>query len=203
MTQTSFWQDNQQTAQYAELCNALYERELAALVRGEFTSAVAIQHRIKSLPYYIKRTAHAMLQSQSPLDLDTVNGSWSAKQSVKMPLSGQEDAAIWQWYKSSKLRPGLVVPVALADRIILDCVDRLDKQGQGFRTNVCGWFREEAKPEMQNFQLLKPNKKVMMAACCGHSWQNNKKARPVIPTLRELLLSCAINWQNFKQSLFI
>ena len=203
MTQTSFWQDNQHTAQYAELCNALYERELAALSRAQISSAPAIQHKIKSLPYYIKRTAHAMIQSDSPLDLDTVNGSWSCKQSLKMPLSGQELQAIWQWYLSSNPQPGLVVPVALTDRIILDCIDRLDKEGQGFRTNVCGWFRLEDQGERQAFQLLKPNKKVMMAACCGHSWQNNKKVQPVIPTLRELLLSCAINWQNFKQSLFI
>ncbi|WDE00049.1 hypothetical protein [Thalassomonas actiniarum] len=203
MTQTSIWQDDQHTAQYAELCNALYERELAILAQADLSSATAIQHRIKSLPYYIKRTAHAMIQSQCPLDLDTVNGSWSAKQGTKMPLSGQDESAIWQWYQTSKPRLGLVVPVALTDRIILDCIDRLDKQGQGFRTNVCGWFREESKVQAQTFQLLKPNKKVMMAACCGHSWQNNKKVQPVMPTLRELLLSCAINWQNFKQSLFI
>ena len=68
-------------------------------------------------------------------------------------------------------------------------------------------------------KLLKPNKKVMLAACAGHCWQitphntfysttDNKKSttsarklQPIIPSLRELLLSCAINWKDFKQPL--
>jgi hypothetical protein len=52
-------------------------------------------------------------------------------------------------------------------------------------------------------QLLKPNKKVMSAACAGHRWLNVNKANPSMLSLREILLSCAINWHNFKQPLAI
>lgn len=208
MTQTSFWQDNQYPSRYAELCNALYERELSILASTGLTDVAGLQRRLKSLPYYIKRTADLMTHCQCPLELDTVNGSWFCKQNIKMPIAGQDSASVWRWYLGINLQPGLVVPVALENRIILDCVDRLDKNGQGFRTNFCGWFKAETGLNVEaktteKFHLLKPNKKVMMAACSGHCWQNQRKVQPIMPSLRELLLSCSINWRNFKQSLFI
>ena len=207
MSQVSLWQDHQQTAEYAELCNALYERELRVLTTVDTTSAKSLQGRLKSLPYYIKRTAHQMTRVETPLVLDVQNASWSFKQSKLMPLTGQTPEDVWRWYNAINLLPGLVVPIKLAQKIVLDSIDRIDSDNQRFRTNAYGWFDEErvltslSENTLKQGQLLKPNKKVMMSACAGHSWSATGQNRPTIPSLRELLLSCAINWQNFKRPL--
>ena len=52
MTQVSIWQQHQQDSSYAEICNALYERELRVLSQAELSTAIAVQSRLKSLPYY-------------------------------------------------------------------------------------------------------------------------------------------------------
>lgn len=204
MNQTSLWQE-QQSANYAELCNALYERELRHLANMALPNAQAVQGRLKSLSYYINRTALLMTQTDSPLDLDVQNAAWQTKQSNKIPLVGQEIESVYTWYSSTKLSLGLIVPLLDEGHIILDCIDRLDSEKQRFRTNVSGWFYLSANENKgsQQTKLLKPNKKVMAAACSGHSWQGSNKLHPIIPTLRELLLSCSINWKNFKQPLFI
>ena len=216
MTQASLWQEASPATQYAELCNALFEREISLLARSDGINAEGLQGRLKSLPHYIKRTAHLMTQVQSPMLLDPQNASWSAKQSAAMPVKGQAQQAVWQWYTRCNIQPGLIVPIALEDHIVLDCVDRVAPDKQGFRTNRYGWFRAlEAKLDELSggyvqsnnspaaVHLLKPNKKVMMAACAGHCWQHSGKTRPVIPSLRELLLSCEINWGNMKKSLVL
>ena len=201
--QTSLWQNEQQSIDFAELCTALYERELGLLAKAPTSSAPALQARLKSLPYYVKRTAHLMLQTQTPLNLDVQNATWSAKQGAHMPLSDQDIESVNEWYLSAKLTHGLVVPVACDSYIALDSIDRIDNDNHRFRTNAHGWFYlldHKLKPETQaKIRLLKPNKRVMTAACSGHSWLNDHKTNPVIPTLRELLLSCAINWRNFKR----
>jgi hypothetical protein len=197
--QTSLWQGDYKSADFAELCNALYERELRLLSEFPLSSSQSIQGRLKSLPHYIKRTAHSMLQAQTPLELDVQNASWSAKQVLKMPLSGQDNESVTKWYLSIKLHHGLVVPIATDSAIILDSIDRIDLEQQRFRTNAHGWFYiPKNEGDKTIGQLLKPNKKVMTAACSGHCWLNANRANPIIPSLRELLLSCAINWQNFK-----
>lgn len=198
--QTSLWQEQAHSSDFAELCNALYERELRLLADADIATLQAIQARLKSLPYYIKRTAYLMAQANTPLSLDTQNASWSAKQSAKMPLTGQEHEQVWRWFEGNKIKPGLVVPIALSDRIVLDCIDRVDNNLQRYRTNLFGWCSAEQDVNQPAARLLKPNKKVMSAACAGHCWRDNNKVRPVIPSLRELLLSCQINWQNFKQA---
>ena len=145
-----------------------------------------------------------MLNSQTPLELDIQNASWSAKQGLNMPLSGQDSESINTWYLSVNLHHGLVVPIANDSTILLDSIDRIDIEQQRFRTNIHGWFTlSNNEDENANGQLLKPNKKVMTSACSCHCWLNGHRANPVIPTLRELLLSCAINWRNFKQPLAI
>ena len=110
-------------------------------------------------------------------------------------------------YLTDKLALGLVVPILNAQYINLDCIDRIDSENNRFHTNTSGWFsllpgsNEHSKSKVE---LLKPNKKVMLAACAGHCWQDNAsntKLRPVMLGLRELLLSCAINWKDFKQPL--
>jgi hypothetical protein len=145
-------------------------------------------------------------QDESPLYLDYQNASWSAKQNKNIPLLEQEDIAeqnvISAWYLSGAIELGLVVPIQIEQGIILDCIDRLDFENQRLRTNTSGWFHltPQKKSEMKgDKRLLKPNKKVMLAACTGHRWQDNNKLMPILPSLRELLLSCRINWQNFKK----
>ena len=202
--QTSLWQENYQSADFAEVCNALYERELRLLSESPPASFESMQGRLKSLPHYIKRTAYSMLQVETPLELDVQNASWSAKQGVRMPLSGQEKGSVNDWYLSIKLHHGLVVPIATNSTILLDSIERIDPEQQRFRTNAHGWFYlSPDEKNKTNQQLLKPNKKVMTSACSGHCWLNAHRANPVVPSLRELLLSCAINWRNFKQPLTI
>lgn len=216
MSQSSLWQIQTDTGNFAELCNGLYQREISSIANEEFSSAQAVQLRLKSLPYYISRTAHAMThvvqQDKSPLILDYQNASWSAKQSNKLPSSAQgkreEQQKIIDWYLQKSISVGLVVPVLLTDRIILDCIDRIDLEKYRLRTNVSGWFSlscDEVPLSKLNVNkyLLKPNKKIMTAACTGHCWQGTSKLQPVIPSLRELLLSCSINWNDFKKTLAI
>lgn len=211
MSQNSLWQTHKQSNDFAEICNALYERELRLLANSETATLQAIQGRLKSLPYYINRTAILMTQvneyGHSPLTLDVQNASWSAKQAPKMPLKNQTETEVYSWYLTAKLTLGLVVPLASNEHIILDCIDRIDIEKKRLRTNTHGWFslitrsEEEIAPSVK---LLKPNKKVMLSACTGHCWQNQESAiklSPVMPSLRELLLSCAINWKDFKQPL--
>ncbi|MDX2370642.1 MAG: hypothetical protein QNK36_19930, partial [Colwellia sp.] len=79
-----------------------------------------------------------------------------------------------------------------------------DIDNKRIHTNVSGWFSLIDVNVDHSMRLLKPTKKVMLAACAGHQWQGRMKStklRPVIPSLRELLISCAIDWQNFKRPL--
>ncbi|PKG86322.1 hypothetical protein CXF85_01065 [Colwellia sp. 75C3] len=224
MSQSNLWQIHTETGDFAELCNGLYQREVSIIAKGNFANTQAVQARLESLSYYITLTAHAMIRvielGQSPLLLDTHNASWSAKQSKNMPWShketgqetcletNQEWANTINWYLQEDIYVGLVVPVLLVDHIIIDCIDRIDLDKQKIRTNVGGWFSLTADDLMNNGQrvnkrLLQPNKKIMTSACTGHRWQGNSKQIPIIPTLRELLLSCSINWKNFKKPLAI
>ena len=205
--QTSLWQDDTKTADFAELCNAMYEREIMLLANSEIQSSQALQGRLKSLPYYIKRTAHLMFQAKTPLTIDVQNASWSGKQAAHMPLNDQDIESVNKWYSSIELTHGLVIPIVNDSYIVLDSIDRIDKEKNRFRTNVHGWFyldeRENVDQQATTNRLLKPNKRVMTAACTGHSWLNDQKVNPHIPTLRELLISCAINWRNFKQPVLV
>jgi len=206
--QTSLWQNEQkqnqqQSIDFAELCNALYERELRNLAEMSVTSIQGIQGRLKSLPHYIKRTAHLMMQTPSPLTLDVQNASWSAKQGSHIPLNNQEIVDVNEWYLSIELSHGFVVPIDCGSHVELDSIDKIDMNNLKFRTNAHGWFNlnQDSPISKVTVRLLKPNKKVMTAACTGHSWLNNQKVNPIIPSLRELLLSCDINWKNFKKPL--
>ena len=203
--QSSLWKTEQQSFNFAELSNALYERELNILANIENASVSFVQGRLKSLPYYIKRTAHSMMTCDTPLNLDIQNASWSAKQSAKMPIADQEHLTVNQWYSKIKLKHGLVVPIVHNTYIALDCIDRIDEENSRFRTNAHGWFcysecqkNDESVNNHLKYRLLKPNKRVMTAACSGHSWVNSHRSIPVMPSLRELLLSCTIHWHNFK-----
>ena len=211
MSQNSLWQTHKQNNDFAEICNALYERELHLLANVEIETVQKLQGRIKSLSYYINRTANLMTQvneqGDSPLTLDVQNASWSAKQAARLPIKSQTEQDVLSWYLTDKLALGLVVPILNAHYISLDCIDRIDSENNRFHTNTAGWFSltpNSNEASKRTIELLKPNKKVMLAACAGHRWQDNTsntKLRPAMLSLRELLLSCAINWKDFKQPL--
>lgn len=216
MTQSNLWQIQTETGHFAELCNGLYQREITLIAKGDFASVQAIQAQLQSLPYYVNRTAHAMTkvmsEGLSPLQLDSQNASWSAKQGKHLPIVGQEtqqeqDIA-FAWYLQAGICVGLAVPVLLGDHIIIDCIDRIDLDKQRLRTNIGGWFslvpnNKINDGQAMSKQLLKPNKKIMTSACAGHCWRRKSQQVPIIPSLRELLLSCSINWKNFKKPLAI
>jgi hypothetical protein len=213
MTQSSFWQTHKQNNDFAELCNALYEREISLLANADVTSIENMQGRLKSLSHYINRTANLMVSVNelglSPLALDVQNATWSANQASKMSVLAQNEQDVFSWYlrlisQTNKASLGLVVPILKADHIVLDSIDRIDTEKKRIRTNISGWFSLIEVNLDHSLRLLKPTKKVMLAACAGHQWQGPMtaiKLRPVILNLRELLISCAIDWQNFKRPL--
>ena len=216
MSQSSLWQIHTESGQFAELCNGLYQREINLIAKEPFNSVQAVQIRLKSLPYYINKTAHAMIQvmadKHSPLTVDFQNATWSAKQSQNMPVpkheTTQEQKARLNWYLQNDICVGLVVPVLVEGRIFLDCIDRVEFERQRIRTNASGWFSLDINVLTDHsagdiIRILKPNKKIMTSACIGQCWQSYTKQQPSIPSLRELLLSCAINWTNFKKPLAI
>lgn len=197
-------QSSLQTTQFSELCNAMYEREVMILANTNFSDIKQIQNRLKSLTHYIKRTAGSMLAIDSPLLLDLQNASWTMKQAKQIPIAEQIVSEIQTWYQKNPPVLGLVIPVLITNgassRIIIDCVDRIDIEKARFRTNYCGWFnyQQDIMNSDKNITLLKPNKKVFTAACSGHQWQGNSKTGPITLSLRELLLSCQINWRNLR-----
>jgi len=213
MSQNSLWQTNKQNNDFSELCNALYERELRLLAKVEMISIETIQGRLKSLSHYVNRTANLMVRvnelGYSPLTLDTQNATWSAKQASKLSILEQNKSDVFLWYLTLINKPndallGLAVPIVKEDHIILDCIDRIDNEKKRIRTNTSGWFSLTEVNNDLPVRLLKPNKKVLLAACAGHRWQDRVKAtklRPIIPSLRELLISGTIDWRNFKRPL--
>lgn len=213
MSQNTLWQTNKQNNDFAGLCNALYEREIYLLANTDNTSIQKMQGQLKSLPHYINRTANKMVSINdlglSPLTLDIQNATWSAKQASKLSVLSQNKADILSWYiklisQKNKSVLGLIVPIMKSDHIILDSIDRVDLDKKSIRTNVSGWFSLIDSALEPSTDLLKPTKKAMVAACTGHRWQDRTSAaklRPVIPSLRELLMSCSIDWQNFKRPL--
>ena len=162
VTQSLLWQSAQQSSDFAELCNALYERELSMLAQQEYAAVNGLQSRVKSLPHYVKRTAFALINADTPLDLDIQNASWSAKQTTTSPADSQlsaYDEQVISWYKSQALVHGLVVPIALNSHIVLDSIDRVDNEQKRFRTNTHGWFYLHGdKIDHNKYHLLKPTK---------------------------------------------
>jgi hypothetical protein len=213
MSQKTLWQTHKQNNDFAELCNALYEREISLLANADTTSIENMQGRLKSLSHYINRTANLMVSVNelglSPLALDIQNATWSANQASKLSVLTQSEQNVFSWYlrlisQTNKASLGLVVPILQADHIVLDSIDRIDTEKKRIHTNISGWFSLIEVNVDPSLRLLKPTKKVMLAACAGHHWQGRMKAtklRPIIPNLRELLISCAIDWQNFKRPL--
>ncbi|WP_088330186.1 hypothetical protein [Lacimicrobium sp. SS2-24] len=200
-----FRQDSQQLY-YAELCNALYERELP-LLAGIANESV-LRRRLKGISYHIKRAAQEMLKHQGPLQIDIHNASWQSKQASRPPKHA-EPTKTQQWFTQSASL-GMPVPVQCEHlgilHLELDSIDRLDAEQHRLHLNKHGWFSVNGELLQNNqngwvYQLGLPTRSTMAAACCGHVWKHDKRTQPRTLSLRELLLSNQINWKSFKKPL--
>ncbi|MDF2178277.1 hypothetical protein P2G88_08440 [Aliiglaciecola sp. CAU 1673] len=203
--QTDIFRDDKAQLQYAELCNALYERELSLLAQSGNLSL--LQRRLKGLSHHIKRAAAAMLTHQGPLEVDVHNASWQAKQAAQCPANGdQQKTSLWL---SQYAYMGMPVAVHIChlgqEHLELDSIDRIEIEKHRLHLNKHGWFNLSGKLQDEDAsqlkQLLVPAKNNLLAACCGHSWKHQRKSVPRTLSLRELLLSTQINWKNVKKPL--
>lgn len=206
--QADIFQPLAQQGDFAELCSALYERELPQLAQVNDMPVAALQRRLASLPHYIRHAAHGCLNAvpYSPLKLDVQNASWQAPQPTKFPSAGISSERQNQWFaKHAAL--GLVVPVRYHTpeftTIMLDSIDRVDQEKKRLHLNYRGWFDFSGQGEHSQDTLLKPNKRIMTAASCGHQWNHKGRINPRTLTLRELLLVATLEWKKFQVALRI
>lgn len=189
---------------FAELSNALYERELQVLANSTISDPSLLKRKLKGLTHHIKNATMQLLEGNAPISVDVHNGSWQSKQSAKCPLSSQTTDRTLQWYtKIAKL--GDVVPVYVESmgrqHIELDCIDIM--QSDRLHLNKFGWFSKSGEyfdivPKQAKYLLLKPTKSILAAACAGHCWNVRGKGIPRALSLRELLLSTEIDWKTHK-----
>lgn len=202
--QNPLWHDPEQTLIYTELCNTLYERELARLAQTPPEYLAMLPRRLKSLSFYVREAASLILQYPSPLQLDSQNACWLHSQSRHCPVPNVDDSeSIFSFYHKYA-RLGLLVPIYQQEQglqqILLDSVDEIDVAGQRLHCNEHGWFAMAGwpqEPDNQHKLLLKPSKTIFTAVCCGHQWRNGDKKTPRLLSLREMLLASRLNWQQF------
>jgi hypothetical protein len=207
--QVDIFSDDQRQLHYAELCNALYERELASLSQQKISDIGLLQRKIAGLRHHVKRAAYSLLQHQSPLQVDMHNASWQAKQAAKCMANNYVVQKTQQWF-SSNIQIGCSVAIHVQhlgyEHIELDSIDRIEQSNNRIHTNKFGWFTIDGEfaedsfreADVQNLRLLKPTKAILTAACCGHKWGNKGKGQQKALSLRELLLSLSINWKTFR-----
>lgn len=203
--QSDIFRNDSQQLHYAELCNALYERELPQLAK--IANPSLLQRRLLGLSHHIKRVAQAMLKHQGPLQLDIHNASWQCRQSAQPPKA-TELLKNNQWFDRNACL-GMPVPVCCEHlgilHLELDSIDRLEPEHQRLHLNKHGWFSFSGQSESHiphgSTSMLLPMKKSLIPACCGHLWKHNNKTQPRTLSLRELLLSNQINWKDFKKPL--
>lgn len=205
--QPHLWQDVQSNLIFADLCNALYERELKKLSTDINQPQKLLLKRIGSLPYYIKRASERILANDTPLSLDSQNASWLHRQSSKCPGPTQKADDIAKFYRQHA-KHALVVPIYHIkmgeERMTLDTIDGVDNDGQRVHTNENGWFKLNGEPQdahNHHNRLLKPTKTCMSGACSGHKWPNHKGNNARALSLREMLLATSINWKNLSKTL--
>ena len=104
MAQSSFWNQTHESPAFAELCNALYERELSHLALNPCDNPILLQRKLKSLSHYIKRTASSMLSQDSPISLDLQNASWAAKQVALCPVKDQQLELVSTWFTKNEIK---------------------------------------------------------------------------------------------------
>ncbi|MBU2919106.1 MAG: hypothetical protein ACJAZB_001722 [Psychrosphaera sp.] len=206
--QTFLWQNRTGQQIFAELSNALYERELMRLSQDADISAEALKKRLGSMAFYIKKAAEHISELYTPLDLDSQNGSWISAQSVKPhSIKAQPDKTRIFYLEHAKM--ALVVPISVShygiEQIVLDTIDEIDLDNDQIHCNEHGWFtlsgHEQSKSTIYTKSLLKPSKAIMAAACCGHQWLNQRRTSPRLLSLREMLLASRINWRQFSKLL--
>lgn len=209
--QVDIFAPDQQHRQFAELCNALYERELSSLAKKSTISSGLLQRRLAGLSHHIKNAAENLLNHTAPIDVDIHNASWRGKQTAKSVISKHNPEKTNEWF-NSYARMGLPVPVHICDAtqqyVELDSIDRIDAAAQRLHLNKHGWFSFAGQALLSKSEtnqnpnisatLLLPNRANIIAACCGHSWNHNGRADPRALELRELLLSTTINWKHFR-----
>jgi len=211
--QIDIFADDQRQLHYAELCNALYERELASLSQQKISNISLLQRKIAGLRHHVKRAAYSLLQHQTPLDVDVHNASWQAKQAVKCMANNFTPEKTQLWF-SSNIQIGCCIAVHVqqlgSEYIELDSIDKIELNSHRLHTNKFGWFNsdgelsedededEHRQTDIHNLRLLKPTKAILTAACCGHKWDHKGKGQQRALSLRELLLSLSINWKTFR-----
>jgi hypothetical protein len=207
--QVDIFSDDQRQLHYAELCNALYERELASLSQQKISNISLLQRKIAGLRHHVKRAAYSLLQHQSPLQVDIHNASWQAKQAAKCMANNYAPQKTQQWF-SSNIQIGCSIAIHVkqlgCEHIELDSIDRIEQSNHRVHTNKFGWFTMDGEFAEDNLKqtnvlclrLLKPTKAILTAACCGHKWANKGKGQQRALSLRELLLSLSINWKTFR-----
>jgi hypothetical protein len=211
-SQDDIFNNQQAQVQFAELCNALYERELSSLSQSSSQDTRLLKRRLAGLTYHIKRVAEQLLQHQSNMTVDIHNASWQAKQSATCVANRVKPEQTEDW-SIQHAQYGMPVPVHVqflgTDYIELDSIDRIDHQNNRLHLNKNRWFSYDGNTYEQNSaeaqhiptltqplkRLLKPTPSSLTAACCGHSWNHRGRTQPRMLPLRELLLSTAINWK--------
>jgi hypothetical protein len=209
--QTNIFNLAEQFPNVAELCNALYERELVNLASSNITDPKLLKRKLSGLSYHIKNAAEFLINEPTPIDVDVHNGTWKSKQAAKCPATKwvSDDDAIEKtekWFTDNHYH-GAVVCVYINDygneHIEFDSIDMIPSPANKLHTNKYGWFAlsGECLEEQSNHvscRLIKPNKAIFSAACSGHTWNSKGKTSPRALSLRELLLSTNINWKTFK-----
>lgn len=206
--QVDIFADQQGQLHYAELCNALYERELASLSQQKINSISLLQRKIAGLRHHIKRAAYSLLQHQSPLRVDVHNASWQAKQAAKCMANKYDAEKTQQWF-SNNVQIGCSIAIHVkqlgCEHIELDSLDKIELSNNRVHCNKFGWFKLDGTCAVQpnkakdilGLRLLKPTKAILTAACCGHKWDHKGKGQQRTLSLRELLLSLSIDWKTF------
>ena len=190
---------NQDSIHFAELCNALYQRECQNLAESSSSQINLLKRKLKFLPQLVQECAHSLLNNNAPLEIDYHNASYQNKQAANCPSAKQTTGQIAQYY--SKFPDiGRVLPVEVKTidgyHFELDSVDRVDEESNLLHVNKHGWFHPDGQPQQANntIRLVKPTKAIMQAACCGHQWRWKGKGIPRALSLRELKLSFHIQW---------
>lgn len=214
--QTNIFTDPQDYAagipDFAELCNALYERELNHLGSSYYTDIALLQRRLRGLPYHIKRAARFIGSQNTPFSVDIHNASWISKQSSSRPQPNENSEITSKWFHQHA-KFGLAVPVLVKIteniHIELDSIDIIDHANSALHTNKFGWFTFTGQPlensamlqhwQAQQITLLKPTKTIMAGAFCGHVWNHKGKTSPRRLNLREILLASTVHWHTFNQ----
>lgn len=210
-SQTNIFNLAEQFPNVAELCNALYERELVNLASSNITDPTLLKRKLSGLSYHIKNAAEFLINEPTPIEVDVHNGTWKSKQAAKCPAAKaiSTDEALAKneaWFQKQHYH-GAVVCVYVNDygneHIEFDSIDMIPNPTNKLHTNKFGWFAlngeclEEQNSHVSHY-LIKPNKAIVGAACSGHTWNSKGKTSPRALSLRELLLSTNINWKTFK-----